>query len=155
MVVAAVAGVAAAAARRISRAAAAAARAARARVVAAGRLQGSARRSGARPSSARPSRTVLPEACVLPSCAQPPRMALSRARRLVRAGGVCGCLGLAFLSWALINASRYKALQPSLLAYCPLHPQECGFFVLPHGAAYWKAPEDHQSAIATTCYKSG
>ena len=85
-VVAAAAGAAAAAARRISRAAAAVVRAARARAVAEpGCQRESARRSGARPSCAR----------------MVPRV----ARRLVRVGVVCGYLGLAFLSCALIDGS--------------------------------------------------
>ena len=81
---------AAAAALRISRAVAAAAQAVRARAVAAAGRQRkrSARQFDAQLWSARPQ-----------------RMAARGARPLVRAGAVCGCLGLAFLSCALIDGS--------------------------------------------------
>ena len=106
-------------------------------VAAAGRRkQRSARQFDAQLWSARPPRTALPEACVLPACAQPPRtalpeacvlqscaqprMALSRARRLARFGVVLDRFALAFLSWVLINASRYKALH-SLVCWLTAH----------------------------------
>ena len=107
-------------ARRISRGVAAVAAVAPVRAVAAAgrRKQRSARQFDAQLWSARPPRTALPEACVLPARAQPPRMAL--ARRLARFGVVLDRFALAFLSWVLINASRYKALH-SLVCWLTAH----------------------------------
>ena len=74
-----------------------------------------------------------------PRAARPCRSSV----RPLRASIFVACFDRCARYVLFLIAKRYSAKrpQPCLLAYCPLHPQECGCLSGKHAAAYWKASE--------------